>query len=254
MPTPTITSQEATTTTDDAVQQAPRTPQEFQFAHRLLRKLVQDSTFFPVESAQRDYVWFTPRGSGLHHDDDSNHGVDAADVNDTNNTSDVPSTATTTTNSNNNESVEIAANVIHTSKERFHRLNEKLNDFDREIDELNNGVASSIKQFDNDVKCWGIPHQLSLKLGIASRDHEDVSITSFLDGKHIVCHGREFSGAFVVEDVAPKRKKPTKVWKMFTMAAITGASSPLNGSKIETKANGISRGEAARFVTSFSAS
>eukprot|EP00985_Skeletonema_marinoi_P010750 scaffold5048_cov83-Skeletonema_marinoi.AAC.2 len=97
MPTPTITSQEATTTTTtDAVQQAPRTPQEFQFAHRLLRKLVQDSTFFPVESAQRDYVWFPPRGSGLHHDDDSNKT--AADVNDSNNTSDVPSTSTTISN------------------------------------------------------------------------------------------------------------------------------------------------------------
>eukprot|EP00574_Skeletonema_japonicum_P010723 CAMPEP_0201718252 /NCGR_PEP_ID=MMETSP0593-20130828/3806_1 /ASSEMBLY_ACC=CAM_ASM_000672 /TAXON_ID=267983 /ORGANISM="Skeletonema japonicum, Strain CCMP2506" /LENGTH=66 /DNA_ID=CAMNT_0048208501 /DNA_START=28 /DNA_END=225 /DNA_ORIENTATION=- len=63
MPTP--TNNTATNSTDAAaVQQAPRTPQEFQFAHRLLRKLVQDSTFFSVESAQRDYVWFPPRGEG----------------------------------------------------------------------------------------------------------------------------------------------------------------------------------------------
>jgi hypothetical protein len=38
------------------VQQPPRTPQEFAFAHRTLRKLVQDSEFFP-ECAQRD-DWF----------------------------------------------------------------------------------------------------------------------------------------------------------------------------------------------------
>ena len=63
MPTPTPTTAAATTASrSDAVQQTPRTAQEFQFAHRLLRKLVQDSTFFSVESAQRDYVWFPPRG------------------------------------------------------------------------------------------------------------------------------------------------------------------------------------------------
>ncbi|KAL7426195.1 hypothetical protein ACHAXM_000372 [Skeletonema potamos] len=89
MPTPTITTTTTIPTTTEhqpqpqpqphhfqvvtvVMRQPSRTPQEFQFAHRTLRKLVQDSTFFPEVAAQRvDYFRRKKtNGNSNHHDDD----------------------------------------------------------------------------------------------------------------------------------------------------------------------------------------
>ena len=92
MPTPKTTAETTTPTVKKpnvVVQQAPRTRQEFQFAHRLLRKLVHDSTFFPSEFGRRGHIWFPPRNYNDDQsqqqerddddDEDSNYNIDHAD-------------------------------------------------------------------------------------------------------------------------------------------------------------------------------